>query len=158
ARFITDGPGDPLVKLGEDGHLPELALHEAQAGERLEPGTKQTNPVLLIAAVGLSFGLTILMLFMDVGSFAGRDEEKAKARVEIADYYGEGDDDLKPYQLRLREARLARSRRDVEGERKQLRLVLDMLRSEVNGYAGLTGRIGYRESDIDKKSDKRLEE
>src|SRR6516165_2169388 len=23
ARFITDGPGDPLVKLGEDGHLPE---------------------------------------------------------------------------------------------------------------------------------------
>src|SRR5205807_4410492 len=31
ARFITDGPGDPLVKLGEDGHLPELMLHETQS-------------------------------------------------------------------------------------------------------------------------------
>src|SRR5262249_32687486 len=108
ARFITDGPGDPLVKLGEDGHLPELTLHETQAGELAEPGAKQSNPVLLIVAIGISFGLTILMLFMDVGNFGNNEQDKARARVEIAEYYGEEGEALKPYQIRLREARVAR--------------------------------------------------
>jgi hypothetical protein len=162
ARFITDGPGDPLVKLGEDGHLPELTLHEARAGERPETGPKQSNPVLLLVAIGLSFGLTILMLFMDVGHFGNLEEKKAKARDEIAEYYGKEGDTLKPYQLRLRAARLARSLRDNESERKELRQVLDMLRSEANAnvsrYTGLTGRIDYQESDADWKSDQRLGE
>jgi hypothetical protein len=157
ARFITDGPGDPLVKLGEDGHLPELALHETQAGQRAEPGTKQSNPVLLIVAVGISFGLTILMLFMDVGNFGNSAQDKARARVEIAEYYGEEGETLKPYQLLLREARVARSRRDYETERQQYRQVLAMLRSEdtIKRYAGLTG---LRERSANKKSDERLEE
>ncbi|MGE5192087.1 MAG: FHA domain-containing protein [Deltaproteobacteria bacterium] len=162
ARFITDGPGDPLVKLGEDGHLPELALHETQAGERTETGTKQSNPALLLVAIGLSFGLTILMLFMDVGSFGDSEEEKAKARAEIAVYYGEEGDSLKPYQIHLREARLARSRRDYDTERQEYRKVLGLLRSEAKDklykYTGLTGRLDYDESTLNKKSDKRLEE
>jgi hypothetical protein len=157
ARFITDGPGDPLVKLGEDGHLPELALHETQARERTEAGAKQSNPVLLIVAIGLSFGLTILMLFMDVGNFGNSEQDKARARVEIAEYYGEEGETLKPYQILLREARVARSRRDYETERQQYRQVLAMLRSEdtINRYAGLTG---LRERSANKKSDERLEE
>jgi pSer/pThr/pTyr-binding forkhead associated (FHA) protein len=160
ARFITDGPGDPLVKLGEDGHLPELALHETQAGERAEPGAKQSNPVLLIVAIGISFGLTILMLFMDVGSFGNTEQDKARARVEITEYYGEEGETLKPYQMLLREARVARSRRDYETERQQYRQVLAMLRSEDNlkRYAGLTGLRKYDDRSPSKKSDKRLEE
>lgn len=162
ARFITDGPGDPLVKLGEDGHLPELMLREARAGERAEAGPKQSNTVVLVVAIGLSFGMTILMLFMDMGSFGNNAEEKARARRDIAEYYGGENADLQPYQLHLREARLARSRRDFETERQEYRKVLALLRSEAKDklyrYTGLTGRLDYDESSDNKKSDKHLEE
>ena len=162
ARFITDGPGDPLVKLGEDGHLPELMLHETLSGERTEAGAKQSNPVLLLIAIGLSFGMTILMLFVDVGSFANSEAEKARARTEIMDYYGAEGETPKPYQMHLREARLARTRRDFEMERQEYRSVLAILRSEAKDklyqYTGLTGRLDYDESNDNKKSDKRLEE
>jgi len=162
ARFITDGPGDPLVKLGEDGHLPELMLHETQSGERTETGAKQSNPVLLLLAIGLSFGMTILMLLMDVGSLANSQADKARARTEIMEYYGTEDETLKPYQVHLREARLARTRRDFETERREYRNVLAILRSEAKDklykYTGLTGRLDYDESSDNKKSDKRLEE
>ena len=162
ARFITDGPGDPLVKLGEDGHLPELTLHEAQAGERQEAGPKESNTTMLLLVLGVSFGLTILMLFMDAGGFAGTQESKDMARREITAYYDAEGDTLKPYQEHLREARRARSRRDFDAERKAYREVLSLLRSEakdkLNKYTGLTGRVDYEKSSDNKKSDKRLEE
>jgi hypothetical protein len=162
ARFITDGPGDPLVKLGEDGHLPELTLHETLAGERPAAGAKQSNPVLLLVAIGVSFGLTILMLFMDVGNFGNSEEAKSRARAEIVEYFGDEGDSLAPYQIHLREARLARSRRDYENERQEYRKVLAILRSEAKDklykYTGLTGRLDYDESSFNKKSDKRLDE
>ena len=162
ARFITDGPGDPLVKLGEDGHLPELMLHEAQSGERPETRAKGSNPVLLLLAIGLSFGMTILMLLMDVGSLANSQADKARARTEIMEYYGAEGETPKPYQVHLREARLARTRRDFETERQEYRTVLAILRSEAKDklyrYTGLTGRLDYDESSDNKKSDKRLEE
>lgn len=160
ARFITDGPGDPLVKLGEDGHLPELALYEAQSGERPEGAAKQSNPLLLFVAIGLSFGMTILMLFMDVGSLGNSEAKKAEARKEIMEYYGSEKETPKPYQVHLREARLASSRGDQSGEQQEYRKVLSLLRSEYKDrlYGGLTGRREYDESSADKKSDQRLEE
>ena len=162
ARFITDGPGDPLVKLGEDGHLPELNLHEMQSGEKQEAGPKESNSAMLLLVLGVSFGLTILMLFMDAGSVGGSQESKDSARFEISAYYGSEGETLKPYQEHLREARRARSRRDYNAERREYRVVLSMLRSEakdkLNKYTGLTGRIDYEPSSDNKKSDKRLEE
>lgn len=162
ARFITDGPGDPLVKLGEDGHLPELALHEAQSGEKKEAGPKESNSAMLLLVLGVSFGLTILMLFMDAGGFGDSQELKDKARIEIAAYYGAKDEARQPYQEHLREAKRARSRKDFAAERNEYRAVLSMLRSEakdkLNKYTGLTGRIDYEASSDNKKSDKRLEE
>lgn len=162
ARFITDGPGDPLVKLGEDGHLPELTLHETHSGERKDTGPKQSNPWILVSVLGLSMGLTMLMLFTDVGGFGSTAEAKANARTEIMAYYGKDNEPLKHYQESLREAQRAHSRRDYEGERRAYRAVLAQLRSEakdkVSRYTGLTGRIDYDPSDIDKKSDKHLEE
>jgi pSer/pThr/pTyr-binding forkhead associated (FHA) protein len=162
ARFITDGPGDPLVKLGEDGHLPELNLHEMQAGEKPEAGPKESNSTMLLLVLGVSFGLTILMLFMDAGSVGGNQESKESARHEISAYYGTEGDTPKPYQEHLREARRARSRRDYNAERREYRVVYSMLRSEtkdkLNRYTGLTGQIDYEPSAENKKSDKRLEE
>jgi hypothetical protein len=162
ARFITDGPGDPLVKLGEDGHLPELTLNETQLGERREAGPKQSNPMTLLIVMGISVCLTLLMLFMDVGSFGGNARMKADARVEIMEYYGKENEVPKSYQEHLREARRAHSRRDSDGEQREYRFVLGMLRSEakdmVNRFTGLTGRKNYEPSDVDKKSDQRLEE
>jgi hypothetical protein len=106
--------------------------------------------------------MTILMLLMDVGNFTDRAAEKDRARTEIMEYYGAEGDTLKPYQLHLREARLARTRKDFETERQEYRAVLTILRSEARDklyrYTGLTGRLDYDESSENKKSDKRLEE
>lgn len=162
ARFITDGPGDPLVKLGEDGHLPELNLHEARSSEKQDARPKESNSTMLLVVLGISFGLTILMLFMDASSFGDNHETKEKARIEIKDYYGAEGETLKPYQELLREARRARSRRDFDSERKAYRQVLAMLRSEtkdkLSKYTGLTGQVDYVEGSEKTKSDKRLEE
>ncbi|HEY2249879.1 MAG TPA: FHA domain-containing protein [Planctomycetaceae bacterium] len=162
ARFITDGPGDPLVKLGEDGHLPELNLHEARASEKQDARPKESNATMLLLVLGVSFGLTILMLFMDASSLGDNQESKERARIEIKEYYGAEGDTLKPYQELLREARRARSRRDFDAERRAYRQVLSMLRSEakdeLNKYTGLTGQIDYEQGSEKKKSDKRLEE
>jgi hypothetical protein len=97
---------------------------------------------------------------MDVGNFGNNAQDKARARIEIAEYYGEEGETLKPYQILLREARVARSRRDYESERQQFRQVLAMLRSEDNlkRYTGLTGLRTYDERSPNKKSDRRLEE
>ncbi len=162
ARFITDGPGDPLVKLGEDGHLPELNLHEAQSSEKKDARPKESNSTMLLAVLGVSFGLTILMLFLDAGSVGGNQELKDSARFEIREYYGAEGETLKPYQELLREARRARSRRDFDAERRDYRQVLSMLRSEtkdtLSKYTGLTGQKTYEEGSTKKKSDQRLEE
>jgi hypothetical protein len=116
----------------------------------------------LFVAIGLSFGMTILMLFVDTGGFGNNEELKAAARREITEYYGAENETPKPYQVHLREARLARSRRDFDTERQEYRQVLALLRSEAKDklyrYTGLTGRLDYEESSVSKKSDKRLEE
>jgi hypothetical protein len=162
ARFITDGPGDPLVKLGEDGHLPELALREGSAREGRETQTKQTSPAILALVLSLSIGMTLLMLLMDSGGFGDNTAIKARARAEITEYYGSEKDDLKSYQIHLREARQARGRGDYQAERSAYRDVLAQLRSEAKEklykYTGLTGRLDYAEGEENRKSDRRLEE
>jgi hypothetical protein len=140
ARFITDQAGDPLVKLGEDGHLPELALSEGRDRKPNEKGRQGSNPVLLYAAIAFSFCLSIAMLFMEAGPSASLAERKAQARREIAEYFGSGAGEPEPYQRLLRDARLAYSRNDRTAERRAYRQVLDLLNSEdKNRLLGLTG-------------------
>lgn len=162
ARFITDGPGDPLVKLGEDGHLPELQLKEGHVREGREPQAQKSNPFLLVLAVGASLLMTVLMLVLEAEGTGDNTARKARARVEISEYYGQENEDIKPYQIYLRQARQARGRGDLEGERAEYRKVLNLLRSEarekLNRYTGITGRLDYVDGDDNRKSDRRLEE
>jgi len=162
ARFITDGPGDPLVKLGEDGHLPELQLKEGHVREGREPQAQKSNPFLLVLALGVSLLMTILILVLEAEGTGDNTARKARARVEISDYYGQENEEIKPYQIYLRQARQARGRGDLEGERAEYRKVLNLLRSEarekLNKYTGITGRLDYVDGDDNRKSDRRLEE
>lgn len=151
ARFITDGVGDPLVKLGADGHLPELRLDAGRASEQRDNTPRQTSPLLLVAAIGGSFLLSILMLVLETETNSEQ-LDKTQARLQIEKYYGEPDETPEPYQLALRRARLATSRRDRESERFEYQRVLKLLRAEGHErkVAGLTGNRRGR-------SDKELE-
>lgn len=141
ARFIVDqAGGDPLVKLGEDGHLPELALTEAGQKKALQKRGKQPNPTLLYAVVAASFSASILMLFVDVEPSGSSASEKAEARRAIAAFYETEENEPQLYQRYLREAQLARARNDRTAERRAYRRVLDLLNSEDNDqFTGLTG-------------------
>ncbi|MGQ0633842.1 MAG: hypothetical protein ACT4QC_04470 [Planctomycetaceae bacterium] len=146
ARFITDGPGDPLVKLGDDGHLPVLQLSEAAAASKArgEVRKKESNLAILYVVLAASLGLSFLVLFMEGPQLAGNAASKDTAREQIVDFYGDGAQSPRPYQLHLRQARQAHSRGDVEAERREYRRVLDLLRSEANDtlhrHTGVTGR------------------
>lgn len=144
AKFITDSPGNLLVKLGEDGHLPELTLEEGQVHAASEAQGTKSNPLLLIAALCFGFGMTGLMLFMDMED-AGGGGKRAEASQRIVEYYGGEDEELKPYQTHLRRARQAHSRHDYQGERAEYYKVLEMLRAE--GKSKFTGLTGTPERD-----------
>lgn len=150
AKFITDGPGDPLVKLGEDGHLPELQLEDGKKRPGVQQEAKKTNPVWLVLILSIAFGLSALMLFIDFENLGNSAHEKAAARKELISYYSEGDGPIATYQVHLRQAQRARSRRDYAGEKTEYRKVLQMLRAEgKNPYTGVTGS---------EARDKKLEE
>ncbi len=140
ARFITDQSGDPLVKLGEDGHLPELALTEGPNKKTLQKRGKQSNPTLLYAAVAFSVCASVAMLFLDAEPSGSSASQKAQARRAIAGFYETGESEPQEYQRSLRDAQLAHSRNDSIAERRAYRRVLVLLNSEDNNrFTGLTG-------------------
>jgi hypothetical protein len=139
ARFITDQAGDPLVKLGEDGHYPELKLAEGQ-DPRPTPAAQQqkSNPLVLVAAFCVSVGMSLSLLMLDATGPSAASQKKDVARKVIAFYYGDESRPLEPYQVELREARQASTQGRYDVERRRLRDVLAMLRSErKNPFTGL---------------------
>jgi len=151
AKFLTDSTsGDQLVRLGEDGKLPELALSETSKPARAERKPGEKSPLLLYIAVGVSLLLSLAMLFVDTDSGGSTAAERAEARKQIQKFYGK-EGDLKPYQRHLREAQRAHSVGDYAAERRAYRRVIEMLNSEdvANSYTGITG---------DAKGDKELRE
>ena len=148
ARFITDQQGDTLVKLGEDGHLPELHLAEGENQKTVEKSEKKTNPTVLYAVLGISVCASLLLAVVDFEPSSRTVEDVSRARREIIEFYGlndtdlepSNDTDLEPYQQYLREARLAHSRGDRAAERLAYRKVLDLLSAEdVELFGGVTG-------------------
>jgi hypothetical protein len=142
AKFITDRPGEMLVRLGEDGHLPELSLQETAAPktDKRKP-TGQGNPALVYGALGFSLLASMAMLFLEPQSFDERATSKASARRAIIDrFIGDDKGPTKPYQRLLREAGLSHSRGDFGSERSAYLNVLSLLNSEdKNPFTGITG-------------------
>ena len=142
AKFITDRAGETLVRLGEDGHLPELALQEAAAPNKTDKQkSAQGNPALVYGALGFSLLASVAMMFLEPQSFDERATSKATAREKIADkFIGDDKGPTKPYQKLLREGGLAHSRGDFAGERSAYLTVLSLLNSEdKNQFTGITG-------------------
>ena len=142
AKFITDRKGETLVRLGEDGHLPELALAEITApnhDKRKRPA--QGNPALIYGALGFSLLMSLAMLFLDPAVTDERSETKTVARLSVMrDYVGNDKGPIKPYQRLLRDAGLAQSRGDFKSERAAYLKVLRLLNSEdKNPFNGITG-------------------
>ena len=145
ARFITD-QGGPLVELGADGHLPELALQDDPTHKEKQAKPKQSNSALLYSALGLSFLSSLAMLFAEVDPPSVSELSKADAREEIVRFFGSDDKELETWQRRLRAARLAHSRGDDETELRRYREVLSALKSEDRDpHIGITGHLSHDE-------------
>lgn len=143
ARFITDRSGETLVRLGEDGQLPELHLADIGGARRIDPRkSAQGNPVLVYAALAFSILASVVLLVLEP-ELGGPATSRSAARSEIVrNFVGEPGQPLKLHQQLLREAVLAQSRGDAKSERETLRKVLQMLNSEDrNPFVGLTGSL-----------------
>jgi hypothetical protein len=142
AKFITDRPGETLVRLGEDGQLPELALQEVAAPKvDKRKTTSQGNPALVYGALGFSLLASVAMLFVDPPVMDERSTSKAEARKDIVSrFIGDEKGPTTACQRLLREAGLAYSRGDYNGERSAYLNVLSLLNAEdKNPYTGITG-------------------
>ena len=145
ARFITD-QGGPLVELGADGHLPELALQDDPTHKEKQAKPKQSNSALLYSALGLSFLSSLAMLFAEVDPPSVSELSKADAREEIVRFFGSDDKELEIWQKQLRAARLAHSRGDADTELMTYRRVLGLLKSEDRDtHVGITGHLSTDE-------------
>ncbi len=155
ARFITDQPGEPLVRLGADGHLPELQLEEfatADPAQKTEPA--DSNPLVLYGLLACSVVLSLgLLLLEPTGSGTSAGDTQA-ARHVLEQHYGDADDELAPYQILLRQALVAHSRGDRREEQQMYRQVLRLLnsadvtdRSNLNGLTGHVTRRGRASDD-----------
>ena len=155
-KFITDRPGDPLVRLGTDGRLPELALSETAAAASDRP--RESSPWILYAALGGSLLLSTLLLLVDSeGGQTPRDSQQ-EARTSLSYFYKGEEAKLQPYQKHLRRAILAHAQGDSREERRQYFLVLDLLDAvDVRDPANLNGLTGKqtgrgRSSDADLRA------
>ncbi len=146
ARFITDGPGEPLVRLGDDGHLPELALKEGAARLAKDAESAGSNPLVMYGVLAFSVLASMGLLLLDLNLLDATQRDRAAARVEIQRFYGEEGQPLRPHQIHLRQASQAESRGDANRARIEYRKVLDMLRAEGNDRT-LTGVTGSRDED-----------
>ena len=151
ARFVTNKSGEALVQFGADGEMPQLQLDEGVAKKAQESNDKQSNPLILYGALSLSFLASLSMIFLDLEPVESEARQKARIRREIVKYYGgdEEKEELKEFQRHLREARLAFSRNDRDGEAAAYRKVLAMLNAEDNNpFNGLTGKGSVADEEL----------
>jgi hypothetical protein len=145
AKFITEGSGETLVRLGEDGHLPNLQLAEQDRTVARMRGAakKQGNPAVLYGVLGFSVLSSLLLLVLESDGTTVSASTVSDARATVfRDFLGEPGKELRPWQRVLREAGLAHSRGDPKAERAAYQRVLKMLNSEdLNQFTGLTGHI-----------------
>jgi hypothetical protein len=157
AVFKTADTAKSQVHLGADGRLPELHLEEGLITERPTEEKKQTNPMLLMAVLGFSVGMSVLMLLYEGSSEVTANQSKVQAREIISERYMQGNP-LEPYQILLREALQANAQGKYDLERRRYREVLDMLHSEGRSkMEGLTGLAEPAANRPEAKNDSELE-
>jgi hypothetical protein len=140
ARFITANPTERRIDLGADGRLPELVLQEGNKSEQTPSADRTSNPLVLIAVLTVSFGLSAAMLFVDTGARHSESHRKAIARDELAQHYTQSPRRLEPYQELLRQALQLHNQGKYADELVCYRRVLDMLHEEHReNLKGLTG-------------------
>ncbi len=144
AKFITDRPGVPLVKLGEDGKLPELRLADEGQPTTSRREAKSKSPLFLYGVIGFSFVMSLGMLLVDPGGTPATSSSKAAARSALVEFYGDEGESIERYQELLREADIHHSRGNFQAEQTAYRTVLRMLNSsdiiDPSNLNGLTGK------------------
>ncbi len=142
ARFITDQTGDALVRLGEDGHLPELSLSDAPTKKvvREKTSSEGSFPLAYVALAG-SVLLSLVLLLVPSDPGVSTESERARARQEITEFYGDPNEEPTRWQKQLREARLAHSSGDDQAERRAYLEVLEMLNAEEYNRPGAPSHI-----------------
>jgi hypothetical protein len=105
ARFITD-QGGPMVELGADGHLPELALLDGPATKKKRERAKNASPVVLYAVLGLSMVGSMAMVLIDPSPATVSETSRAEARTELVRFFG------------MSEELIARKERDMKSDPK----------------------------------------
>ncbi len=144
ARFITADAAQSSLKPAPDGKLPELKLGEAaEEASGKQPGSRGMHPLVLFALLAISVAASIVLVLVPTESAVPTktlEREEARKIIET-EYFRELDEDAppRPYQLLLREAKLARARGDYRRERDVYRRVLDLLRAFPKPDKGITG-------------------
>ena len=131
ARFVSAEAAQSTLKLAEDGQLPELQLHDGQQKQKKEAKTVAVNPLVLFGLLSISVAVCIALVLVDVGP--PRSQKKDDAREVIkAEFFSPLDprEPLKPYQVDLRKAQRANTRRDYQAERILYKNVFGLLKQE----------------------------
>jgi hypothetical protein len=155
ARFITADSADSKLLLAADGKLPELHLDEDTAQQKEQATARPMNPAVLFAALSASIVLSVLLVWLGMSqSDAASSPLKDEARHTIEkEYFGSGNIEnrpLEPYQIWLRDAYSAYTRRDYKTEREFYRKVLQRLHEERGTQEkGLTGSRS-RDKELEK--------
>ena len=98
------------------------------------------NPLVLVAVLTVSFGMSAAMLLMDTETRRSESDRQAQARSELTLHYTQSYRRFEPYQEELRRALQFHNQGKYAEERSCYRLVLDLLHEEHrDNLKGLTG-------------------
>jgi predicted lipid-binding transport protein (Tim44 family) len=140
ARFVATEKTAAPSAVQPNGQLPDLALAERVA-RKPEQSSSSGNPALLVVALCLSFGMSLLLLVADLSPRAGESRRKLDARQEIQEkFIRNAHNPRDTWQALLRRAQQAYARGDRAEEARLYREVLKLLHSEhVDRFTGVTG-------------------
>ncbi len=137
ARIIHAEPEEQDI--AKDGTLPTLQLKD-DVNKNVDRGELKSRPVFLGLVICASVLASGLMLFLADLSPKADEAVLNRARNEIGRFYSvRSDVQLKPFQLELREAQLAHSKKDRKGEIAAYRKVMSRFRAEDKSKNGVTG-------------------
>ncbi len=142
ARFIEREASATNVKLGADGRLPDLALATQEKRVDVGNASKSSNPWLLVAVLGISVLMSVLVLVIDEPQ-PGRTPGKSAAHQELSTIFAAWErTDAPAGEVRdlLAHALQAYNRGDSKREKECYRQILDLLNAEdaprYGGYSG----------------------